>query len=133
MYKLNFIFIIINDPTQATPQKPPSEPEPLQKFMVSEFFYVHAEVISEVIGDFGQMTKNLIIHQNFSKTSEVTSKSILSNFQTMNFRSNFKSLGGFCSVGDYLRCITWGRKTDNHFSLDGISCQNKFLFQPLIK
>ncbi len=34
----------------------------------------------------------------FKKTSEVTSKSILINFQTMNFWSDSESLGGFCGV-----------------------------------
>ncbi len=41
---------------------------------------------------------NLIIHQNFWKTSEVTSKSILIIFQTMNFWSDSESLGGFYGV-----------------------------------
>ncbi len=58
---------------ECTPQKP----------------LIHSEVTSEVIRD---PPKNLIIHHNFSKTSEVTSKSILYTFQTINFRSNFKSL-----------------------------------------
>ncbi len=39
-----------------TPQKPPSESELLQKFMVSKFFCVHSEVTSEVIRYFWQMT-----------------------------------------------------------------------------
>ncbi len=84
----------------CTPQKPTSDSESLQKFMVSKFFWLNLEVTSEVIGKL--WCRKIVIHsKNITViTSEVTSKLSQNSFEPLNFWSDSESLGGFCGVSD---------------------------------